>query len=272
MIYININNELKKYIEQNIFPSYQKNDNGHNLEHIKYVINRSLMFANEVPDINYNMVYTIASYHDIGHYIDAKNHEKISSEILEQDKNLKRFFTDDEIIIMKEAVADHRASLKNEPRSIYGKIVSTADRSMNLNKTIKRTFTYRLANNPNDTLNDVIEDARNHINKKYSKNGYAIKKVYFKDKDFDNFINECTKLVANKELFKQRFIEINKINTSEESLMFILNEIKKYNEHMSFDEVVYAVYIKLDTNLSFEEIKQKIINCIDKQKQLTLIK
>lgn len=267
-----LNSKLKTYIEQNIFPSYQKNDTGHNLKHIKYVIERSLRFAKEVQNINYNMVYTIASYHDIGHYIDAKNHEKISSEILEQDKNLKRFFTDDEIIIMKEAVADHRASLKTEPRSIYGKIVSTADRSMSLNKTIKRTFTYRLANNPNDTLDEIIEDAKNHINKKYSKNGYAIKKVYFKDKDFENFINECTKLVKNKDLFKQKFIEINEINTSEENLMFIFNEIKKYNEHMTFDELIYAVYIKLDTVLSIEEIKQKIIDYIDKQKQLTLNK
>lgn len=263
-----INSKLKKYIEQNIFPSYQKNDTGHNLEHIKYVINRSLRFAKEVPNINYDMVYTIASYHDIGHYIDAKNHEKISSEILEQDKKLKEFFTDDEIIIMKEAVADHRASLKNEPRSIYGKIVSTADRSMNLNNTLKRTFTYRLANNPNDTLDDIIEDAKNHINKKYSKNGYAIKKVYFKDEDFDNFINECTKLINNKELFKQKFIEINKINTSEESLSFIFNEIKKYNEQMTFDELVYAVYIKLNTKETLEDIKQKIINSINKQKTL----
>ena len=31
--------------------------------------------------------------------------------------------------IIKEAIEDHRASAKNEPRSIYGKIVSTADRN-----------------------------------------------------------------------------------------------------------------------------------------------
>lgn len=37
-----VNEDLKKYIEENIFPSYEKNDLGHNLDHIKYVINRSL--------------------------------------------------------------------------------------------------------------------------------------------------------------------------------------------------------------------------------------
>ena len=95
-----INNDLQQYIEENIFPSYKKNDLGHNLDHIKYVINRSLSFAQKVNDINYDMVYTIAAYHDIGHYIDAKNHEKVSAEMLLADKNLRRFFTEDEIKIM----------------------------------------------------------------------------------------------------------------------------------------------------------------------------
>ena len=33
-----INEKLQKYIEENIFPVYSKNDLGHNLNHIKYVI------------------------------------------------------------------------------------------------------------------------------------------------------------------------------------------------------------------------------------------
>ena len=124
-----INKKLKKYLEENIFPSYKKNDLGHNLDHILYVINRSLKFAKEVDNINYDMVYTVAAYHDIGHYIDAKNHEKISAEMLLADEELKNFFTDEEIKIMSDAVYDHRASLESEPRSIYGKIVSSADRN-----------------------------------------------------------------------------------------------------------------------------------------------
>ena len=82
-----INSKLKEYIKNNIFQSYKRNDHGHDLEHIKYVIERSLKFASTVENINYDMVYTIAAYHDIGHYIDAKNHEKISAEILEKDEN-----------------------------------------------------------------------------------------------------------------------------------------------------------------------------------------
>ena len=46
----------------------------------------------------------------------------------------------DEIKLMKEAVEDHRASSKNPPRSIYGKIVAEADRDINPLKIIKRTI------------------------------------------------------------------------------------------------------------------------------------
>ena len=77
-----INNKLKQYIEENVFPEYKKNDQGHDLEHIKYVINRSIKFADTIPDINYDIVYTVASYHDIGHHINPKLHEIISAEIM----------------------------------------------------------------------------------------------------------------------------------------------------------------------------------------------
>ena len=92
-----INDELKQYIENTIFSSYKKNDLGHNLDHIKYVIDRSLKFASNLDDINYDMVYVIAAYHDIGHFIDAKNHEKVSADMLLEDINLSKYFTEDEI-------------------------------------------------------------------------------------------------------------------------------------------------------------------------------
>lgn len=58
---MNINNKLKEYIEKNILPEYEKNDLGHNIDHIYYVINRSFKFAEMVENekINLDMVYTI---------------------------------------------------------------------------------------------------------------------------------------------------------------------------------------------------------------------
>lgn len=207
-----INKKLQDYIENNIFPSYKKNDLGHNLDHVKYVIERSLKFASKVTNINYDMVYTIAAYHDIGHYIDAKNHEKISAEMLLADKNLRTFFSEDEIKIMSEAVYDHRASLEGEPRSIYGKIVSSADRNTLVDVPLKRTYAYRIKHNPTATLDEIIEESRQHIISKFGKEGYATEKMYFEDLDYKKFLDDISILANNKVKFKRKFMEINKLN------------------------------------------------------------
>lgn len=204
-----INEELKKHIEEVIFKSYDKNDDAHNLEHIKYVIERSYMFASRVPDINLEMVYVIAAYHDIGHYIDAKNHEKVSGEMLLKDQNLRRFFTEEEIKTMSEAVCDHRASSKNEPRSIYGKIVSSADRNVLIDVPLKRTYSYRKVHNQTSTLDEIIEESRLHLLDKYGKEGYATTKMYFEDEDYKRFLDDIALLVSDKEEFKRRFLEVN---------------------------------------------------------------
>ena len=99
-----INSKIKKYIEKEILPEYKKNEIGHGIDHIKYVIDRSLDIVKKNKlDVNIDMVYVIAAYHDIGHYIDAKNHEKVSSEMLLADTKLKDFFSDEEISIIKRA-------------------------------------------------------------------------------------------------------------------------------------------------------------------------
>lgn len=210
-VYMEINKKLKEYIEKNIFPEYEENDKGHNLEHIKYVIDRSLRFATTIDNINLDMVYTIASYHDIGHHLDAKNHEKVSGRILFEDDNLRKFFQEEEIRIMKEAVEDHRASKKKEPRSIYGKIVSSADRNTSVNSAIKRNYEYRKKHNTDSSLEEIIEDSRVHLLDKFGSNGYAKEKMYFKDIEYQNFLKEITKLTKDKEEFRKRFIEVNQI-------------------------------------------------------------
>lgn len=206
-----IREELKKYIEENIFTSYDKNEDGHKLDHIMYVIDRSFMFASRVPDVNLEMVYVIAAYHDIGHYIDAENHEKVSGEMLLKDKNLRKFFTDEEIKTMSEAVCDHRASSKSEPRSIYGKIVSSADRNVLVEIPLKRTYSYRKEHSPNSTLDEIIKESRQHLLDKFGKKGYATTKMYFEDEDYKKFLEDITVLASNEEEFKRRFLEVNGI-------------------------------------------------------------
>lgn len=197
-----ISNALEEYIQNNIFPIYNKNDQGHNLEHIKYVINRSIKFADTIPDIDYNIVYTVAAYHDIGHHIDPKKHELISAEIMYDDDKLKEFFNDEERIIIKEAIEDHRASSNHEPRSIYGKIVSTADRNNTVEACLRRSYCYNKKLHPEFNDEQIFEDCHYHLNDKFGENGYA--KFYFKDEEYEKFLTDIRDILANKD----RFIEI----------------------------------------------------------------
>ncbi len=257
-----LNRELQQYIGKNVFSSYKKNDLGHDLDHIKYVIDRSLKFADEVDDINYDMVYTIAAYHDIGHYIDAKNHEKVSADMLLADENLKAFFTESEIKTMAEAVYDHRASMDGEPRSIYGKIVSSADRNTSIDVPLKRTYTYRVEHNPNDTLDEVIEASRKHLMDKFGKKGYANEKMYFEDLDYKKFLEDISILVEDKEKFRRRFMEVNGLNNK---LKLTFNETKRCNPDMSLDQILYAVYdkVKDEYNKPFDVLRNMILEAND---------
>lgn len=194
-----INEDLKKYIEENIFPVYSKNEPAHNIDHIQYVISRSFKFANTVPNINYDMVYTIAAYHDIGHHIDSKRHEIISGEIMSKDENLKKFFSKEELNVIKEAIEDHRASSDHEPRSIYGKIVSTADRNNTVESCLRRSYTYGKKLEPNFTDEELFERAYKHLNMKFGENGYA--KFFFKDEEYENFLKDIRDLLSDKKKF-----------------------------------------------------------------------
>ena len=184
-----INKELKNYIEDNIFPEYEKNEKGHGIDHIRYVIERSFQLVEENKlDVNPNMVYTIAAYHDIGHHIDSKTHEIISADIMSKDENLPRFFNDDELVVIKEAIEDHRASAKDDPRSIYGRIVSSADRNNKVEDCLRRTYTYGKKLNPNATDEELFLRAYDVLVNKFGEDGYA--KFYFKDTQYDNFLKE----------------------------------------------------------------------------------
>ena len=195
-----INKELQDYIENNIFPEYEKNEKGHGIDHIKYVIQRSFQLVEENNlDVNLNMVYTIASYHDIGHHIDSKKHEKVSADIMSKDKNLSKFFNEEELIIIKEAIEDHRASANDDPRSIYGRIVSSADRNNTVEDCLSRTYTYGKRLNPDATDEELFLRAYDVLVNKFGEGGYA--KFYFKDKQYEEFLKKLRSLLKDKEKY-----------------------------------------------------------------------
>ena len=195
-----INKELKQYIEKNVFPEYDKNESGHGINHIKEVIKRSFELIEENKlDVNLDIVYVIAAYHDIGHHIDSKTHEIISAEIMSKDKNLFKFFTEEELKIIKEAIEDHRASAKEDPRSIYGRIVSSADRNNKVEDCLRRTYTYGKKLNPEATDEELFLRAYDVLQNKFGEDGYA--KFYFKDSQYENFLKELRNLLKDKDKY-----------------------------------------------------------------------
>ena len=204
-----INKNIEKYIKAEILPQYEKNDSGHSLEHIDYVLKRCFKFSKQFQNINYNILYTIAAFHDIAHHIDKANHEKLSAEFFYYDEKMKEFFSEGERILIKEAIEDHRASSTYEPRSDYGKIISSADRSTDIDDFLRRTHAYTLKHFPNCTKQEMIERAYKHTDQKYGKSGYA--KHYIKDEEYEIFRENISLLLSNKESFIKIYCKINNI-------------------------------------------------------------
>ena len=197
-----LNEELVEYIEKEIFPLYDRNEFAHGINHIKTVIRRSLELADGY-DVDFNIVYTVAAYHDLGHFIDRKRHEIISAEMFMKDENIKRWFADEQRMVIKEAIEDHRASCNHVPRTIYGKIVSTADRTIvDIDNTIKRSYTYGKKNYIGLSEEEQFERVYEHLVEKYGESGYA--KVYLEDKEFDEAVSKLRQALENREEFIER--------------------------------------------------------------------
>ena len=166
-----MNKELVEYIELNIFPMYDRYYS-HGMLHIENVINNCIMLA-EYYNLNKDMAYVIGAYHDIGLNVDRDNHEYESGKVLNNDIKLKEFFSDDEIRIMKEAVEDHRGSRKEEPRNIYGKILSDSDRDFDIEILAKRQLATSIKNYPElTTFEGNFERCYNYIMGRINNSGH----------------------------------------------------------------------------------------------------
>ena len=163
--------DLVEFIETQILPQYASFDRAHNLEHVTRVIRNSLELV-KTTGADINMVYAIAAYHDVGMSGHRADHHLRGGKILAADARLKKWFTAEQIKIMKEAVEDHRASASRAPRSIYGKIVAEADRDIDSDTVFRRTVQFGLSNYPELDKEGHWKRFQEHMQNKYSKDGY----------------------------------------------------------------------------------------------------
>ena len=200
-----VNKNLQKYIEENIIPLYKNNYLGDNADRINYVISRSKNIIEENDlEINYDILYTAICYHDIRKDNIEKNHELVSAKIMYEDKFLKKYFSNNERIIIKEAIEDQRSNLKREPRNIYGKILSSASRNSSIEQCLERSYNYGKKKNPNLSDEELFESSYSALLSKFGPEGYA--KFYFNDKTYEKFLIDIRDLLSDK----AKFIEAQK--------------------------------------------------------------
>ena len=195
-----VNNELKQYIDEKILPEYELNDGGHSSEHVKYVLKRAFELADGY-EINYDILYTCVCFHDVACHIDRDNHEVLSAQSAYEDNFLNGLFSIKEMKTIKEAIEDHRASLEYIPRNIYGKILSSADRKVEVKQYLIASISYGKKKNPEIDKNESIERSYQFAIKKFGKNGYAVNKSYVDDLKYKKFLEDIQYLIENKKLF-----------------------------------------------------------------------
>ena len=195
-----VNSNLKKYIQENILPEYRLNDGGHNSEHVKYVLKRAFELAKE-DDINYDILYTSVCFHDVACHIDRDNHEVLSAQRAKKDEFLNKLFSIEEIEVISNAIEDHRASLEYVPRNIYGKILSSADRKVEIKQYLIASISYGKKKNPEINKEESIETSYKFAIKKYGENGYAVDKSYIEDLKYKKYLEDIQYLIDNKSEF-----------------------------------------------------------------------
>ncbi|TXJ60804.1 HD domain-containing protein [Prevotella brunnea] len=166
-----VNLEIMEFVEQQILPRYNAFGKSHGIIHAQRVIKNSIELA-KITGADMNMAYVIAGYHDLGMEGPRAVHHITSGKILMADTRLRKWFTAQQLQIMKEAVEDHRASSSRTPRSIYGKIVAEADRDLDPEMVFSRAIEYGMENYPEKNKEEQWQRFYSHMKEKYGRFGY----------------------------------------------------------------------------------------------------
>lgn len=194
-----------EFVERQILPRYNAFGESHGLRHVTRVIKNSLRLA-DVTGADIDMVYVIAAYHDLGMEGPRAIHHLTSGKILMADARLKKWFNADQLKVMKEAVEDHRASSSRQPRSIYGKIVAEADRDIDVHEIFMRAIQYGKENGPDKTVEEHWERFAQHMDEKYSNNGYI--KLWIPNSPNEKVLKELRNIIEDKKLLRKAFDDI----------------------------------------------------------------
>ena len=205
-----IREEIKAYIESEILSRYDGFDAAHRRDHADVVVSRSVELAQRLG-ADVEMAYVIAAYHDTGLAVGRDVHHTESKRILLADRELKRWFSEEDIATMGDAVEDHRASSKQPPRTIYGRIVAEADRLIVPHSIIRRTIQFTLTHHPDLDMEQGYERLLEHMREKYDYGGYL--KLWIEESENAQRLEELRKIIADKPTLRRLYETIYKEET-----------------------------------------------------------
>lgn len=193
---------LKEYIESEIIPRYDNFDGAHRRDHVRSVIGQSRELS-RYYDVNPEILYAAAAYHDLGLCEGREKHHLVSGRIIREDKTLLNWFNVEEIEVIAEAAEDHRASNETPPRSIYGKIIAESDRLIDPETVIRRTVQYGFAHYPQMNREQMWERTLTHLQKKYGYGGYL--KLWIPESSNACRLEELRKIIADEKRLRSMF-------------------------------------------------------------------
>lgn len=199
-----VNLELMTFIETHILPQYNAIDKAEGLQPIMRAISRSLVLAKAVA-ADANMAYVVAAYHDLGMSGPKAIHHLTGGKILSKDMRLRRWFSQEQLRVMKEAVEDHRATMSHAPRSIYGSIIAEAVRDFEPSSVFKNSVVNLLKQHPDASQNMLFGLFKKHLKEKYAESGYI--KLWIQNSQNERDLKQIRTMLTNEALLQKAFQE-----------------------------------------------------------------
>lgn len=200
--HVDINPEIEEFVKTEILPMYDGFDKGHQRDHIETVISQAVDLC-RYYEVDPDMVYVAAAYHDTGMCEGRKNHHMVSGRIIREDARLLQWFRTDQIETIAEAAEDHRASSESEPRTIYGKIIAEADRQIDPQNVILRTVQFGLTNYPEIDREGHWQRTLQHLQEKYAQGGYL--KLWIPESPNAEKLKELRALISDTKKLRSCF-------------------------------------------------------------------
>lgn len=233
-----VNPEIQAYVERNIIPLYDQFDKAHQRDHVRMVILQSMALAAQM-DVDADMVYVIAAYHDIGLCKGRERHHIVSAQMLLADVTLRKWFTESQLQTMAEAVEDHRASSDHAPRSLYGRIVAEADRFIDPDTIVRRTVQYGMEHYPELDKKGHYDRMVQHLREKYCRGGYL--HLWFEHSPNAERLEALRKMIDDEDALKQKFEEYYRQERAARRMEFDAVILQNENMDAAYVEVPFDI-------------------------------